>query len=307
MRTLLPLAIVAAWLGLTLGAAQAPPAAVYTGAQAAAGRAVYEASCASCHLPDLAGRNEAPALAGGNFMTGWRGKTTRELFEYIKAAMPPAGTPLGDEQYLNVTAYLLQFNGAPAGAQAFTATTAATVGQIATGQRAATTAPAAAGPPAGPRPPAGPPPARGLTVTGEVAGYVPVTDEMLRNPPPGDWLMARRTYQAWSHSPLTEITRANVKDLKLAWVWAMNEAGANQPMPLVHNGIMYLYNTGNTMQALDAKTGDLIWENQVGPTNIIGFGSMRNIAIYEDKVIFATTDARLVALDARTGARCGTR
>ena len=95
--------------------------------------------------------------------------------------------------------------------------------------------------------------------------FRPVTDEMLRNPPPGDWLMMRRNYQAWSHSPLTEITRANVKDLRLAWVWAMNEGGANQPTPLVHDGIMYLANTMNMVQALDAATGDLIWENHVGP------------------------------------------
>ena len=113
--------------------------------------------------------------------------------------------------------------------------------------------------------------------------------------------MARRSYQAWSHSPLGEITRANVKDLRLAWSWSMNEAGANQPMPLVHNGIMYLVNTTNIVQALDAATGDLIWENQVGPNQVIGFGSMRNLAIYEDKIFLATTDARLVALDARNG------
>src|SRR3990167_360141 len=72
-------------------------------------------------------------------------------------------------------------------------------------------------------------------------------------------------------------------------------------MPLVHNGIMYLANTGNTMQAFDAATGDLIWQNQYGTGAIVGFGSMRNIAIYQDKVFVATTDARLVALDARTG------
>ena len=140
-----------------------------------------------------------------------------------------------------------------------------------------------------------------MTVTGEVKNYVPVTDAMLKNPDPGDWLMARRNYQAWSYSPLTEITAKNVKDLKLAWTWAMNEGGANQPMPLVHNGIMYLANTANTMQALDAVTGDLIWQNQFGTGAIVGFGSMRNIAIYGDKVFAATTDARLVALDARSG------
>ena len=81
----------------------------------------------------------------------------------------------------------------------------------------------------------------------------------------------------------------------------MNDAGSNQPMPLVHNGVMYLGNTGNMMQALDAATGDLIWENQVGPNSIRGFGAVRNIAIYGDKVYMATNDGRLVAFDARTG------
>jgi alcohol dehydrogenase (cytochrome c) len=124
---------------------------------------------------------------------------------------------------------------------------------------------------------------------------------MLRNPDPGDWLMVRRNYQGWSYSPLNEITRANVKDLKLAWVWAMQEGAANQPMPLVHNGIMYLVNPMNILQALDAKTGELIWENHIGPEQAIGIAAMRNMSIYQDKVFFTTTDARLVALDAKTG------
>ena len=67
--------------------------------------------------------------------------------------------------------------------------------------------------------------------------FVPVTDEMLRNQDPGDWLMARRNYQGWSNSPLTQITRDNVKDLQLAWAWAMNEGQTNEPTPLVHNGV----------------------------------------------------------------------
>jgi alcohol dehydrogenase (cytochrome c) len=139
-------------------------------------------------------------------------------------------------------------------------------------------------------------------VRGEVKNYVPVTDAMLRNPPPGDWLMARRNYQAWSYSPLSDITRDNVKDLKLAWVWAIrDQGGANQNMPVVHNGVLYYFNPGNVIQALDGRTGDLIWENEVGPLTQIGMGSMRNMAIYEDKLILATTDARLIALDARTG------
>ena len=101
--------------------------------------------------------------------------------------------------------------------------------------------------------------------------------------------------------PLSEVTAANVKDLKLAWVWNMNEGGANQAMPLVHNGTMYLWNTGNIIQALDAKTGELIWEHEVGPLESIGFGSMRNIAIYGDKIIDLSVNDYVYAIDARTG------
>ena len=141
----------------------------------------------------------------------------------------------------------------------------------------------------------------GLLVAGQVKNYVPVTDEMLRNPDPGDWLMIRRNYQAHSYSPLNSITTANVKDLRLEWVWAMNDGGANQPTPIVHNGIIYLANTSNTVQALDGRTGDLIWENHLGPDATRAYGATRSLGIYQDKVFIATTDAQLYALDARNG------
>ncbi|MBS1819132.1 MAG: PQQ-binding-like beta-propeller repeat protein [Acidobacteria bacterium] len=290
---------------------------VFTAAQAAAGRAAYQANCASCHVADLGGRNEAPQLAGGDFMNTWRSRTTRDLFDYMSSTMPPGGPSLAPDQYSSIVAYILQQNSAQAGNTAFDGTQAVAIGSIATGQRptaaqqSAQAAPAGAGrgqAPGGDGPAAGGgrggarvPQPRGVTVAGEVKNYVPVTDEMLKNPPPGDWLMARRVYQGTSYSPLNEITAANVKDLKLAWVWNMNEGGANQTMPLVHNGVMYLWNTGNVIQALDARTGELIWENEVGPLEHIGFGSMRNIAIYGDKIIAATTDARIVALSAING------
>jgi len=321
----LPLAVLAATLplGFVL-AGQQPPAAVYSAAQADAGRTVYQASCASCHMADLAGRNEAPQLAGNNFMNTWRARSTRDLFEFIQSTMPPTGESLSAEQYLAVTAFILQANGAPAGAQALAASTAAPIGAVAVGAAAASAggarpaqtttadnpAPAGrgqgrggAGTPAGGGRGAAPANAGplGMTVTGTVKNYVPVTDDMLRNQDPGDWLMARRNYQGWSHSPLTQVTRDNVKDLQLAWVWSMNEGQANEPTPVVHNGVIYLTNTMNIVQALDARTGDLIWENHLGPNAAIGIAAMRNMAIYQDKVYVATTDARLVALDARTG------
>ena len=139
---------------------------------------------------------------------------------------------------------------------------------------------------------------RGLILKGDIPNYVPVTDEMLRNPDAGDWLMVRRNYQGWSYSPLTQITRDNVKNLRLAWVWAMSEGGVNEPMPLAHNGILYLVHTGNIVQALNGRTGELIWEYRAGPD--VG-GAMRNLAIYQDKLFVTTSDARMVALNARTG------
>jgi PQQ-dependent dehydrogenase (methanol/ethanol family) len=282
------------------------PAGVYTTEQAVAGRRAYEASCASCHQADLAGANEAPPLAGGNFMNTWRGRTTRDLFSYMQTTMPPENPGrLGDQTYLTIVAYILEANGAPAGTQAITPATSAAIGSVVTGREAAAPAASSSGVTAGTgrqgQMPAG---RQGLTVTGTVKNYVPVTDEMLRHPDPNDWLIVRGNYQAWNHSPLTEITRSNVKDLKLAWVWAMNEGGWSEPMPLVHNGVIYLPHTGNMVQALDGRTGELIWENRVdaesAPERIRNLAT-RNLAIYRDKVFLATTDARLVALDARTG------
>src|SRR4029077_4133833 len=118
---------------LVLLAGQPPPAAVYSAAQAAAGRAVYQQSCASCHMPDLVGRNEAPQLAGGNFMNTWRTRSTRDLFEFIQSTMPPTGESLSADQYLAETAFILQANGAAAGTQAFAQTTAVPIGTVASG------------------------------------------------------------------------------------------------------------------------------------------------------------------------------
>ena len=306
--TLLATSAVALALAVA-GAAQqaaAPPAAApgpatITAAQATAGRDAYQARCASCHLPDLAGRNEAAPLVGRAFMAAWRDRTTQDLFDYIRTSMPPGGATLGADEYLAITAFILRSNGAATGTTALTATTAVPIGSIATGVAPTTTTAAPAQAAGGAPRPAAAAPARGLYVSGEVPRLTPVTDEMLKNPPAGDWLMARRNYQAWSYSPLDEITTANVQGLRLAWAWNMNEGGSNQQMPLVHDGIVYLTNTMNEVQAIDGATGELIWANQVGPNRAIGFASMRNLAIYKDKIYLATTDAHLVALDAKTG------
>ena len=87
----------------------------------------------------------------------------------------------------------------------------------------------------------------------------------------------------------------------MKWTWAMNDSGANQTTPIVHNGIIYLASPSNIVQALDGKTGDLIWETRVGPDQAPGYGGIRSIAIAEDKIFLPTSDAHMVALDARNG------
>jgi alcohol dehydrogenase (cytochrome c) len=133
----------------------------------------------------------------------------------------------------------------------------------------------------------------------------PVTDAMLRNPPPGDWLMWRRTYNGWGYSPLDQINKDNVKNLTLAWTWSMTP-GATETTPIVHDGVMFIFNYADKVQALNAATGDLIWEYKRDlPQKLITDGgnplAKRNMAIYEDKLYVATSDAHIVALDAKTG------
>jgi len=144
----------------------------------------------------------------------------------------------------------------------------------------------------------------GLTVRGTVQNFAPVTDEVLRNPALSDWLMLRHDYSATSYSPLDQISAANVKTLKLAWMWPMREGGTNQPAPLVYRGTLYLANTGGIVQALDARTGKLIWEHRVGADVAPrGLALYRNMLIFHSMERWAVTrqDAFLVALDARTG------
>src|SRR5947208_5225826 len=119
----------------------------------------------------------------------------------------------------------------------------------------------------------------------------PVTDQMLRNPPPGDWLHWRRTYDGWAHSPLTQINRNTVKDLKVAWTFSLASPSdaVNEFTPLVHDGVMFMWNFGETIQALDAKTGTLLWE-YVHPLpkdypNLPGFyRTKRNLALGGNKL-----------------------
>ena len=129
-----------------------------------------------------------------------------------------------------------------------------------------------------------------------------VTLDELANPPEEDWLMWRRTANHWGYSPLDQINKDNVNDLRLAWAWTM-EPGLQETTPLVRNGIMFLPQACDFIEAVDATDGTLLWEYRRAEVDHIASLSCanRNATIYKDQLIIATRDAYLVSLNALTG------
>ena len=137
--------------------------------------------------------------------------------------------------------------------------------------------------------------------------FVPVTDAMLQNPAAGDWLMWRRTLNGWGYSPLDQINRDNVADLRMIWTRALRP-GSQQGTPLAYNGVLYMPNPKDIIQAIDVATGDLIWEHQRDLpsdvwSNVGGYlaENNRNIAIHGNYIIDTSVDDHVFALDAATG------
>src|SRR6266850_539110 len=136
----------------------------------------------------------------------------------------------------------------------------------------------------------------------QIDKFTPVTDQMLLNPSPEDWLMFSRTYDAQRFSPLDQINKQNVRGLSLAWSRGMG-IGSTESIPLVYRGVMYLIVPGAIIQALDATNGNLIWEYKrpMENRNAAAGARTKGLAIYEDLIFYLAPDSSVVALDARTG------
>lgn len=132
--------------------------------------------------------------------------------------------------------------------------------------------------------------------------YTPVTLDELANPPATDWLMWRRTPDNWGYSPLDQINKANVASLRLAFAWTM-EPGLQETTPLVHDGVMFLAQACDFIEAVDATNGTLLWEYRRPPVEHVASLACanRNATLYQDQLIIATRDAYIVSLNARTG------
>ncbi len=133
--------------------------------------------------------------------------------------------------------------------------------------------------------------------------YTPVTDERLRSPADGDWLMYRRTYDSWGYSPLDQITAANVADLEPVWLLSTGVTSGHESPPVVNDGIMFITTPEDRVIAVDARTGEQLWlytrqfpEGMAHPHR-----TNRGVALYGDKVYYTAHDAFVIALDAMTG------
>ena len=130
--------------------------------------------------------------------------------------------------------------------------------------------------------------------------FVPVQDEMLWKPDPGNWLSWRRTLDSHGFSPLNEINRNNVGKMRLMWTKPMG-AGNQEATPLVYDGVMYVPNRGDYIQAFDAKSGDMLWEYKRTLPQGMGGATNRAIAIWGNTIIDASSDNQMYAIDAQSG------
>jgi alcohol dehydrogenase (cytochrome c) len=260
-------------------------------AQVLEGRTAYAQHCASCHGENLTGGQFAVALKGPAFLAKWGGDagTAADLFRYIHTSMPPgAAGSLPDETYAAILALILRENevsGAgriEADEDKLAALTLPT-GEVGVGglsQRY-------------PLPP-------GPTIPDRFANYTPVTEEMLSNPAPENWLTWRRSHQGLGYSPLRQIDTGNVGELRLAWAQAL-PPGVNMNEPLVRDGVLYVFGYGDSVYAFDAASGRVLWTWQRHLPEGTPLTSKKTLALYGDKLFTGTSDNHLVALDARTG------
>lgn len=140
----------------------------------------------------------------------------------------------------------------------------------------------------------------------KLADLKPVTDEGLQNVAPGNWLAYGRDVRNFGFSPLDQITPENVAGLQLVWARGI-DPGQVQTAPLIYDGVMFLASPNETVQAIDAVTGDLLWQYRyrldTDPVllNAITQDRKRGIAIYGENIYFSTWDNHLIALNMRDG------
>ena len=148
--------------------------------------------------------------------------------------------------------------------------------------------------------------AAGLASGQSATGFTPVTDAMLQDPAPEDWLTWRRTLDGWGYSPLDQIDRGNVGRLRMVWSRGL-ATGRQEGTPLAYDGVLYMPQSSDVIEAIDAVTGDLKWQHRRNlPDDVYDFvggnaRNNRNIAIYDRFIVNTSDDDYFFGLDAATG------
>lgn len=123
---------------------------------------------------------------------------------------------------------------------------------------------------------------------------------------PGNWLAHGRTFDEQRHSPLDQINASNVGNLELAWYVDLDTTRGQEATPIVVDGVMYSTSAWSKVQAVDAKTGQMLWQYYPQVPGIWDVRACcgvqnRGAAVWQGRVISATLDGRLISLDAETG------
>ena len=259
------------------------------------GESLYGQHCAGCHAATLRGSAHGAALSGPAFADKWSAASAQSFLAYQMAEMPPGeAQSLSPEQHAAIAQYVISQSDLEAdsllvsSAQTLTSATPDGVEMVEFAEAGSVMDMARSA---------------GAFSMRRVDPFRPVSTEELNQPDAADWLNWRRTPDGHGHSPLTKITRDNVSRLSMSWSMAMHE-GSNQPTPLLRDGVMFLTHAHNKIQAIEAATGELIWEYQYTfpPASKMLGGPTRNIALWQDRLFLTTYDAAIVAIDATTGA-----
>jgi alcohol dehydrogenase (cytochrome c) len=293
---------VTAILVLSVGA-QAKSAGAYTSAQAASGATVYAQSCSQCHGPNLQG-GAGPPLSGQIFSQAYGAGTAAPLYDFISRQMPVnAPGSLSQQQYLDVTAFVLSRNGLLAGD---TPLSMASLSQVSLAGMQSKGAAAQSNTNEIVR---AAPPIRHVYGALPAGANVNVTDSMMLNAgaDENDWLLHGRSYDNQRYSPLKQITADNIKSLSLVALVQTAMPASFETTPIVANGVMYIttpvVDHKMAIIALNAATGERLWDVTYNlGTFLICCGPVnRGVAIGYGKVYVVTLDDHLLALDAADG------
>jgi len=269
----------------SLESVNAQQALSYTDAQADAGAQDYASQCAACHGANLQGIGVVPSVAGQGFLSKWSGAEAAELYDQLSRMPPQNPGGLSETSYTNILAFILQSNAIASEATPLPSGRNGLANLLLPDQSED--------------------PFGNVLTELERTGSSqlldnlrPVTNDMLNSPPAGDWISWHYSHDSHGFSPLDQVDRNSVS--RLGEVWRLSlPAGNNNPTPLIHDGVMFFYTFPDTVMAIDAGSGTVLWryshDSSIPSTRKMG------IALHENKVIVPTSDMRMLALNAQTG------